>query len=54
MKYVTYKGEVLHKGSEAYRLLQEAEKSGKVVDMQKYEEHMRFVNQQFKKQCGVK
>lgn len=52
--YVTYKGETLHRNSEAYRLLEEAKKSSKAADMAKYEAHMKFVNQQFKKQCGVK
>lgn len=54
MKTVMHKGEVLHKNSEAYRLLQVAEHTGKAVDKAKYDEHMRFVNLQFKKQCGVK
>jgi hypothetical protein len=54
MRTVTFKGEVLHKGSHAYELLTQAQHTGKAEDMRKYEQHMREVNQQFKKQCGVK
>lgn len=53
MKTVTYKGEVLHRNSEAYRLLEEAQKSGKAVDMAKYNEHIKYVHKQFLKLCGL-
>lgn len=49
-QYVKYKSETLAKNSEAYKLLEEAKKTG---DYKKLDKHLREVNKRFRELHGL-